>query len=274
MDRLLNTYQDYSRKEVHDIFVPEIPFRSQGGSWGLHGIVAIPNRPDDFVFFVTFGQEQAGFIFEERITEDGILSWQSQTRQKLDSPMIKTLIKHDEFKNSIYLFLRTKKRGKYTYLGKLKYSSHDLERENPVFFEWQILGWQISNAELRRIGLVLQPMGKLPEEIIDADKYPEGAVDKISVNRYERSRRARKSCLNHYGTKCATCNFDFEDVYGKMGADYIHVHHIKPLSEVKEGYEVDPVQDLRPICPNCHAMLHYKAPALTIEFLKQILKNR
>ena len=43
-----------------------------------------------------------------------------------------------------------------------------------------------------------------------------------------------------------------------MGKDFIHVHHIIPLNEIKEEYTVDPIKDLVPVCPNCHAMLHRK----------------
>jgi hypothetical protein len=61
-------YQDYSRQEVHAIFAPDTPFTPQSGSWGLHGIVAIPNRPGDFVFFVTLGQQQGDHVFDEGVT--------------------------------------------------------------------------------------------------------------------------------------------------------------------------------------------------------------
>lgn len=59
-------------------------------------------------------------------------------------------------KNSIYLFFRATKRGKYTYLGKLKYLSHDAEREKPVYFQWQILGWPPWDEAIERMGLPLQ----------------------------------------------------------------------------------------------------------------------
>jgi hypothetical protein len=52
----LELYRDYTRKEVHDIFAPDTPFTPQSGTWGLHGIIAVPDRPKDFLFFVTFGQ--------------------------------------------------------------------------------------------------------------------------------------------------------------------------------------------------------------------------
>jgi hypothetical protein len=75
----------------------------------------------------------------------------------LDAPQVRQLIEHDELKNSIYLFLRAGKRGKYTYLGKLKYLSHDTEREHPVYFQWQILDWDPSEEVIERVGLSPQP---------------------------------------------------------------------------------------------------------------------
>jgi predicted HNH restriction endonuclease len=46
------------------------------------------------------------------------------------------------------------------------------------------------------------------------------------------------------------------------------VHHLRPLSGIAEEYEIDPVEDLRPVCPNCHAMLHRKTPPYTIDELR------
>jgi hypothetical protein len=78
---ILNLWDSYTREDVHDIFSPGTPFTPQRGTWGLHGIVQIPERPLSYVFFVTYGQEQAGHAFDESITEDGVLTWQSQPSQ-------------------------------------------------------------------------------------------------------------------------------------------------------------------------------------------------
>ncbi len=104
-------------------------------------------------------------------------------------------------------------------------------------------------------------------------KYVEGATCQITVNAYERDRRARAACIAHYGCKCSACGFDFEKVYGKIGCGVIHVHHLKPLSTIRKAYRVDPVKDLRPVCPNCHAMLHAISPEMTIEDLVQMLRK-
>ncbi|MFB4899568.1 HNH endonuclease [Enterobacter asburiae] len=100
------------------------------------------------------------------------------------------------------------------------------------------------------------------------ETFYEGAVKQIKVNKYERSKTARDKCIDHYGYQCSVCNMDFEKTYGETGKDYIHVHHITPISEIGERYKLDPVNDLRPVCPNYHAMFHRQKPSLTIDELK------
>ena len=102
--------------------------------------------------------------------------------------------------------------------------------------------------------------------------FPEGAVSQIEVNRYERDPRARRACLQHWGYRCTVCDLSFEEIYGPLGQDYIHVHHVHELSRLPPGYVVNPVTDLRPVCPNCHAMIHRgPGPALTVDQLRQQL---
>lgn len=172
--RPLRLYADYSRREVHDIFAPDTQFHPQTGTWGLHGIVRIPDRPGDYVFFVTFGQQQGEHVFEEGVTEDGVLTWQSQPRQTLSNPQIQEFIQHDESRNSVYLFLRTRPGTDYTYLGRLKYLSHDREREQPVYFKWQVLPEIIPSVVAERSGLQLEPAGETDE---DPPAPPAGLVE-------------------------------------------------------------------------------------------------
>jgi 5-methylcytosine-specific restriction enzyme A len=112
-----------------------------------------------------------------------------------------------------------------------------------------------------------------PEEISTPALYFEGASRTIYVNAYERDPRARKACIEHYGAKCIVCGFDFAVAYGPLGKEFIHVHHLVPLSSIGDGYIVDPILDLRPVCPNCHAMLHRSAEVLPIENLQRIVRE-
>lgn len=145
----------YNRQQVHSIFAPDSAFTPQAGTWGLQGIIRVPDRPGDWVFFVTFGQQQGDHAFDESITEDGVLSWQSQPNQKLGDKTIRELIAHDDRLNSIYLFLRTKKGADYCYLGRLGYLTHDEAREKPVYFQWQLLDWPIEVSTLNQAGVRL-----------------------------------------------------------------------------------------------------------------------
>jgi len=115
----------------------------------------------------------------------------------------------------------------------------------------------------------------LPEEIgDDVEMLIEGAVTTAKVNSYERNARARKRCIEHYGLDCFICGFNFKQAYGNAGDGTIHVHHLKLLSEVKKSYRVDPIKDLRPVCPNCHAMIHNRYPMYTAAEIEKMLGRK
>jgi hypothetical protein len=114
---------------------------------------------------------------------------------------------------------------------------------------------------------------RLPEEVFDETRLLEGAVCQITINQYERNPEARRRCLEYYGTSCCVCGFNFGQVFGTTAEGFIHVHHLTPLSKIGEEYTVDPIEDLRPVCPNCHAMIHLGGTTRDIEELKAILRG-
>jgi hypothetical protein len=156
--RPLELWGDYTRSEIHDIFSPDTEFHPGGGTWGMQGLIRVPQRDGDFVFLVSFGRRQAHHDFEESITEDGVLSWQSQPRQGLNDSRVQELISHDDRLNTVHLFLRnTTSPVPYTYLGPLGYLTHDPGRERPVYFDWQLLEWPPPPEVIQRLDLVLAP---------------------------------------------------------------------------------------------------------------------
>lgn len=103
----------------------------------------------------------------------------------------------------------------------------------------------------------------------------EGSIVELTLSAYERDPTTRRACLNHYGTRCQACGLEFGETYGELGQGFIHVHHITPLSHVREAHTVNPIKDLIPVCPNCHAMLHINQGApLSVEELRDILALR
>ena len=137
------------------------------------------------------------------------------------------------------------------------------------FFVWQL------KPELAQALEDLKLTGEqpFPEELPNQRDLAltEGAKKTVFVNAYERNPNARKMCIAHWGSQCSVCGFDFSKTYGSIGSGFIHVHHLVPVAEIRKSYQVNPVDDLRPVCPNCHAMLHTSNPPLSIEQLRETI---
>lgn len=106
---------------------------------------------------------------------------------------------------------------------------------------------------------------------IEIRGFCEGDSQRVLATKYERDQRNRALCIKAKGCRCSICGFDFEEAYGILGKDFIHVHHIVPISEIGSGYIVDPINDLIPVCPNCHAMLHRVDPPMTPDMLRRAI---
>jgi len=90
---------------------------------------------------------------------------------------------------------------------------------------------------------------------------------------YERIPENRKQAIKIHGVTCKACDFNFEKKYGSHGKDFIHVHHIKPVSQFEKPKKINPETDLIPLCPNCHSMVHrFKSKTLSLEELKKIIQ--
>lgn len=124
---------------------------------------------------------------------------------------------------------------------------------------------------LRRLWREQGPTAVVPAQVVSGT-YPPDAVTSIDVNRYERDSEARRICLAFHGTSCAACGFSFEASYGDAGTGYIDVHHVVPPALLGDGYQLDPIVDLVPLCPNCHALAHHgvKEPR-TVSELRNII---
>lgn len=72
---------------------------------------------------------------------------------------------------------------------------------------------------------------------------------------------------------CSVCGFCFATVYGDIGTEFIEAHHTTPVSDLTSE-TVMAVQDLVPVCSNCHAMLHRRQPWLTVDELKTIVMGK
>lgn len=103
------------------------------------------------------------------------------------------------------------------------------------------------------------------------NEVKEGFQKQILVNKFERSIKLRNNCIEKFGCDCIACKFNFEKNYGQRGFEFIEVHHLVPLSIIKKEY-IATADDLRPVCSNCHSMIHRFKPFLTINEITDIVE--
>jgi len=242
----------YTRAEVKER--AGVPRGTRGGVWDT-GVV---EHAGQFVIFANVGTRgRTGHDYGNR-WEGDCLRWYHKRGSHLGWPSVQKLL---EPSASVHVFWRTSNEAPFQYAG--RGCVVELADTSPV----EIL-WSLEASTLERP----EPLIQSPEQVTRG-VYREGSVRQVLVNAYERDRSARQACIDSHGLACSLCGLLFEDRYGPLGAGFIHVHHIVPLSELGPDYELDPIQDLRPVCPNCHAMLHRRRPPLTPEGLRRVLKN-
>ncbi len=112
-----------------------------------------------------------------------------------------------------------------------------------------------------------------PEMVKECDTENEGVKKTIIVNKYERSSKARENAVKFHGLNCIVCDLNFKEMYGEIGEDFIHIHHLIPIHKIGQNYKINYKKDLVPVCPNCHSMLHrkFEGKEPTIEQLKQMI---
>jgi 5-methylcytosine-specific restriction protein A len=214
-------------------------------------------------FLIRLGQEPRGIVGSGRTTSHPSFGshWDQDLRR--------------EGKEALFVDLR------FDFLSKVPLISWN-ELNDPPFskFSW---GIQASGVKLpESVANVLEGIWKprtrgdypiTPDEVSSDSEFPEGGRNTISVNAYERDLRARAACIALFGFNCFVCDLLLEDRYGTIAAGFIHVHHITRLSKVVTGYKVNPKKDLRPICPNCHAIIHRRKPPLSIKEARRMIKH-
>lgn len=128
------------------------------------------------------------------------------------------------------------------------------------------------DKELTRVIILLVEM-MLSLVDYKVEGFSEGSKEEVISRKYERNPINRTICLNAKGYTCQICGFNFEEKYGDKAKMIIEVHHITPVSTIGDNYVIDPINDLIPICPNCHTLAHKKNPPYTPNEIKQMIKE-
>lgn len=101
----------------------------------------------------------------------------------------------------------------------------------------------------------------------------EGHSQTVETNVFERQPTLRRLCIKAHGTACAVCSFDFGARYGEDAQGFIHIHHLQPLASIRKAHVVNPIKDLVPLCPNCHAVAHLRDPPYTPDEIRAMLNR-
>ena len=149
----------------------------------------------------------------------------------------------------------------------LRYESGYLNIHDRLDFDYE----EIRPHVMAFAGLVLL-LSSYPQ-LENQSLHEEGGAYVETSTRYERNPINRQLCLAHKGYRCSVCGVDMGKVYGAPGRRFIEVHHSIPVSEYGHERLIDPLKELYPVCPNCHAMLHRRKPPYSIEELKAIMQE-
>lgn len=110
----------------------------------------------------------------------------------------------------------------------------------------------------------------LPSEAELAAEYAEGERSAQERAFFRRSVKLRRDAISAHGCVCAACGFDFEARYGELGQGFIEIHHLSPLGE-RSAPEKTTIDQVAPLCANCHRIVHRRSPPLTVPELKALL---
>ena len=258
--KALSTGAYYTRKEVWDKLKPGVPFPG-GGNW----TTGYAKEGNQLFIFANIGVAgRTGHDFPNKYDSDsGTIEWFGKPNAHSAQPTFRELFLGQLVPQ---FFVRwDSKNVNWLYLGTAQIQDYEDNVDVPSIGKTIKVKFYLTSAE--------QSLDSPPPEGV-AVAATEGGRTSVQVNKYERDPRLRHQCVTALGPVCRICGFDFEAVYGDIGRGYCHVHHLQPLSEVGGEHEVDPLTDLLPVCPNCHAMLHSQVPALQPEELTSRLKRR
>ena len=182
--------------------------------------------------FATVGvATTSGFDYANQLYADGSMTWTGESASHSGQSQIAAILDPAQV---THVFVRHADRAPFVYLGPR--TRAQLEGERPA----KMMLFFGGHSERAR-----SP---------SARTFTEGAEREVRQTLRERDPEARKACLEHWGSACVVCGLD---------APWNHVHHLYPVTEGER--DVNPITDLRPLCPSCHAAVHWFRPLLSID---------
>jgi predicted HNH restriction endonuclease len=105
-------------------------------------------------------------------------------------------------------------------------------------------------------------------------EFQEGGIREVTLELRKRNPQLRKQVIAKYGHRCQVCGFSFEEFYGELGAGYIEIHHLDPLSG-RGTDKMTSIEDVTVVCANCHRVLHRNGKvSIPLDELQKVIKRR
>jgi hypothetical protein len=205
----------YTRADIYELL--KVSEEKQGGAWNR----GYREWDGEMFIFATAGVgTTSGFDYPNALLPDGSMTWTGVGSSHSGQRQIQAILDVDCV---THVFARESDRGPFVYLGFSR--SAELLGDRPVRTRFRF-----GEASTAREPTVRS--------------FREGAPRDVAQSRRERDPEARSACLDHWGSACVVCGLD---------TPWNHVHHLYPLAEGER--DVNPVTDLRPVCPSCHGMI-------------------
>lgn len=196
------------------------------------------------------------------------------------SQKVRNLKSHQTFKRESYAEYESAQQG-----SAVKITKKGIKHLND---NWEILNYLFTNDfeyDDVRENLIDVEKNERKKVAFDENIEIQEGVKKITqVKLYERSIRLRDYAIEFFTRDnrivCECCSFDFENFYGpELGAGFIEIHHKRPIFQY-EDTDIqqtlgDAVQNLIPVCSNCHRMIHRNRskPLTRTELMCQINRH-
>lgn len=240
--------KEYTREEIKRLLGLPV---TRGGDWdtGHH------REGDDTYIFANVGSPgRTGHDYANR-WEGDLFHWQTKGPLSQSSASVQAML-NPPGDGRVFIFTRESDRSPFVFEGFGR--PVRVEGDRPVTITWSIEG----RSEIA-----------LPGEEATGGTLTEGTRRTVTVQVAERNPQARRACLRHYGSACVVCGVNFEDALGDVGRGIIQVHHLNPISDSSGERVVDPIADLRPLCPNCHVLAHREKPPIPIDRLQELRRR-
>jgi hypothetical protein len=140
-------------------------------------------------------------------------------------------------------------------------------------------GWGINQDDVLRLLRVIERADERISSEPDLSEYEGSEEGRRKLRAHlviERNPAVIKRAKQHWkqldpDLRCCCCQGSFMETYG---FEYVEAHHVVPLSELPDdGSVTTRIEDLVPVCSNCHRMLH-RSEASTVDELRRTMKGR